>query len=594
MQDLGDWKKTHHCNALRASDIGQEVCLMGWVLRRRDHGGLIFIDLRDREGITQVVFSPDVNAASHQEAHRLRSEYVIAIKGKVRRRPEGMENPKIPTGEIEVAVEELKILNTSKTPPWPLDEDPEVSESLRLRYRYLDLRRPEMYRNLLLRHRVAQACRQYLNAQGFLEVETPFLTKSTPEGARDFLIPSRLNPGRFYALPQSPQLFKQILMIAGVERYYQIVRCFRDEDLRADRQPEFTQLDLEMAFINEEDILSLMEGLIRHIFRETLEVELPQPFPRLSYDQAIERYGLDRPDVRFGLELIDLSDIFRQTGFKVFRQALEAGGVVKALKVSADFSRKDLDDLTTFATNFGARGLAWIKVRADGLQAPIVKFFRPEEVEELKRSLDLKPGETVFFGADQAPIVNRVLGELRLELARRLDLIPKEIFAPIWILDFPMFEFDEDEGRWVAVHHPFTAPKETDLEFLESAPGRVRSRAYDLVLNGVEIGGGSIRIHRKDIQERVFSLLQISPQEAEEKFGFLLEALTYGAPPHGGIALGFDRLVMLMAGCESIREVIAFPKTQKAQCLMTGAPSPVSMTQLAELYIKPGWLKERK
>ncbi len=595
MESMGGLKRTHDCYSITEESLEAEVVLMGWVHRRRDHGGLIFVDLRDRKGITQVVFAPEVDEKAHQKAHSLRSEYVIAVRGKVRRRPEGMENPKIKTGMVEVACTELRILNTSKTPPFPLDEDREVSESVRLKYRYIDLRKAHMVANLTLRHRVCQAMREYLSRHDFLEIETPMLTRSTPEGARDYLVPSRVNPGRFYALPQSPQLFKQILMIAGMERYFQIVRCFRDEDLRADRQPEFTQLDMEMSFIDEEDIMGLIEGLMQHVFSNALGVELNPPFPRLTYQEAMERFGTDRPDTRFGLELVDITDIASGCGLKVFNTIVESGGVVKAIngKGMADLSRKDLDVLTEFAQSFGAKGLAWVKIKEEGSwQSPIAKFFKHDEQQEIMERLQAVPGDILFFGADTAETVYRVLGELRLELARRRNLLPGKGFNFVWVTHFPLLEFDEDEGRFKALHHPFTAPSKEDLDLLDTEPSRVRSRAYDLVLNGIEIGGGSIRIHQEAVQKRVFKALNISDEEAEEKFGFLLEALTLGAPPHGGIAFGLDRLVMLMAGRDTIRDVIAFPKTQKAQCLMTHAPAEVSMAQLAELYLRPDWQRE--
>ncbi len=592
MEPMGELRRTHDCYSITEESLESEVTLMGWVHRRRDHGGLIFVDLRDREGITQVVFAPEVNAKAHEKAHSLRSEYVIAVQGKVRRRPEGMENPKIKTGMVEVACEDLRILNTSKTPPFPLDEEKEVSENVRLKYRYIDLRRPVMLENLKLRHNVCQAMRRYLSGEGFFEIETPMLTRSTPEGARDYLVPSRVNPGKFYALPQSPQLYKQILMISGMEKYFQIVRCFRDEDLRADRQPEFTQLDMEMSFVKEEDVIKLIEGLMGHIFKETLGLQVKTPFKRLTYHEAMERFGTDRPDMRFGLELMDITDIAAGCGLKVFNTVAATGGVVKAInaKGMADLSRKDLDVLTEFAQSLGAKGLAWVKIKEDSSwQSPIAKFFSADEQKAIMERLLAEPGDILFFGADQKSTVFKVLGELRLELARKRGLIDENEFNFVWITQFPLLEFDEDEGRFKALHHPFTAPMPEDLDRLETDPASVRSRAYDLVLNGIEIGGGSIRIHQEKIQKKVFKALNIPDEEAEEKFGFLLEALTYGAPPHGGIAFGLDRLVMLMAGRSTIRDVIAFPKTQKAQCLMARAPAEVSMAQLAELYLKPDW-----
>jgi aspartyl-tRNA synthetase len=592
MESMGELKRTHSCNELGVDNVGEEVTLMGWVLRRRDHGGVIFIDLRDRWGITQVVFNPEINESVHAKAHALRSEWVLAVRGRVDRRPPTMENPNLATGAIEILVDELSILNASQTPPFPLDEEVDVSENLRLKYRYLDLRRPDMAANLIFRHRTARAIRNYLDENNFLEVETPVLTRSTPEGARDYLVPSRVNAGRFYALPQSPQLFKQLLMVAGMDRYYQIVKCFRDEDLRADRQPEFTQIDMELSFVNEEDIFQVTEGMINHVMKQTLNYDLPLPLPRMSYDEAMERFGTDRPDLRFGLELVNLTDVVKDCGFQVFKTVVKKNGFIKSInaKGCASFSRKDLDDLTGYVAQFGAKGLAWVKVKAGGeWQSPIAKFFTDEERNAMSTALDAEEGDLLFFVADQPAIAHQALAELRLELARRLDLIDKTTFNFIWITDFPLLEYDHEEKRHTAIHHPFTAPQQEDIDLLTTEPGKVKSRAYDLVLNGTEIGGGSIRIHQKKLQEKVFQALSISLEEAEKKFGFLLQALELGAPPHGGIAFGLDRLLMILCGRETIRDVIAFPKTQKATCPLTEAPSGVARKQLTELYLRPDW-----
>ncbi len=585
---LGDMRRTHHCNALSAKDMGKPVVLMGWVLRRRDHGGVIFIDLRDREGITQVVFNPEINPAVHAKAHDLRSEYVIGVRGRVEPRPDGMVNPKLVTGEIEVLVDELKILNPAKTPPFLIEDNVDVSEPIRLKHRHLDLRRPALQRNITTRHKAGAAVRRFLNDNGFLDIETPVLTRSTPEGARDYLVPSRVNPGQFYALPQSPQLFKQLLMVSGFDRYYQIVRCFRDEDLRADRQPEFTQIDMEMSFVGEEDLIAVSEGMMAAVFADVTGHILPRPFPRLTWEEAMDRYGLDKPDTRFDLELRDVSDIVADSGFKVFSSVVKKGGIVKALNAKGciDFSRKEIDDLTEFVAVYRAKGLAWIKVRDDAWQSPIAKFFTDAEKARLAERIDMAPGDLVFFVADQPKVTNEALGHLRNHLGRKLGLIDDSRFEFTWVTHFPMFEYDDTEKRYQALHHPFTAPLEADYDRLESEPSAVRSRAYDLVLNGFEVGGGSIRIHDMELQQRVFAALGMAPETYREKFGFLLDALESGAPPHGGIAFGFDRLTMLLCGETSIRDVIAFPKTQKAACLLTNAPSEATGTQLDELSLR--------
>ena len=586
LDTLADWNRTHDCGSLRAADIGREALLMGWVNTRRDLGNLIFIDLRDREGITQIVFDPNVDEESHAKARVLRNEWVLAVKGKVSPRLEGQENLKLPTGAIELKVTGLKILNKSETPPFQVDGAVDASETLRLKYRYLELRRRKLFQNFLQRHRMTALVRDYLNRNGFIEVETPFLTKSTPEGARDYLVPSRIHKGLFYALPQSPQLFKQLLMIAGFDRYYQVVRCFRDEDLRADRQPEFTQVDLEMSFSSEEHIIALIEGMMAELFEKILGVKIVLPLPRLEYREAIDRFGTDRPDTRFGMEMKDISDLAANSDFQVLKGVLQQGGIVKAINVPKGaglFSRKALDELSQLVVQAGAKGLMNVKITPEGWQSSLDKFFKKEDKAAVNQRTGAAPGDLLLIAADKASIVNSCLGMLRLELAKRLNLLNKDHYALVWVTRFPLLEYNEEEARLESVHHPFTSPLEEDLPLLQHQPEKVRARAYDIVLNGSEIGGGSVRIHNPALQETLFKILGISQEEANLKFGFFLEALRYGAPPHAGIALGLDRWAAILTGSESIREVIAFPKTQTASCLMSDAPSRVDQKQLDEL-----------
>jgi aspartyl-tRNA synthetase len=575
--------RTHFCGDLRRENVGEEVVLFGWVHRRRDHGGLIFIDLRDRSGIVQVVADPMRSKDAFSVAEDVKGEFVIRVQGEVLKRPEGTENPSLPTGEVEVRADRIEVLSEAETPPFEIEDEAKVDEMLRLKYRYLDLRRPIMTKNLIFRHKVVEKVRSFLNKEGFIEVETPYLTKSTPEGARDYLVPSRIHPGHFYALAQSPQLFKQILMISGFERYYQLARCFRDEDLRRDRQPEHTQIDIEMSFCGEDEVMSLVEEMIKEVF-SLIGEKVKTPFPRLSYDEAVLKYGTDKPDLRYSLHIEDLSEGFKESRFQVLKKELEKGGVVRGIKAEANFTRKDLDELTEFVKNAGLGGLIWLR-RESEWKSPVVKFLSSSELEFIERKLKVKEGEFAFLLAGKEEDVAKVAGLLRENLAERLDLKEKG-FKLLWVNDFPLLEWSEEEKRYVSKHHPFTRPTEESLTYLEKEPLKVRAYAYDLVVNGIEVGGGSLRIYRPELQEKIFKVLGMNDTEVQEKFGFLLEAFKFGVPPHGGIALGLDRLVMILAGCESIRDVIAFPKTQSAVCPMTGAPSTVDKKQLKELHLK--------
>ncbi|MEN6313066.1 MAG: aspartate--tRNA ligase [Clostridiaceae bacterium] len=582
-------RRTHRCTELGVDDIGRKVTVMGWVQKRRDLGGVIFVDLRDRTGILQVVFNSMNGSGMFEKAESIRSEYVLAVVGEVTGRSPETVNPKLKTGVIEVMATELRILSKAETPPIQIEEDSDVNEMLRLKYRYLDLRRPDMQANLMLRHRVAKIARDYFDTNGFIEVETPVLIKSSPEGARDYLVPSRVHPGKFYALPQSPQLFKQLLMVAGFDRYMQITKCFRDEDLRADRQPEFTQIDLEMSFVSVDDVISVNEGFIKRVFKEALGLDVKTPFLRLPYQEAMDRYGSDKPDIRFGLELVNVSDLVAGSGFKVFADTVKNGGRVRAINAKGcgeKFSRREIDSLVEFVKTYKAKGMAWIVVGENELKSAITKFFTEDEVKALLERTEAKPGDLICFVADRDQVVYDSLGALRLELARKLDLLDKNEFKFLWVTEFPLLEYDEEEKRWVAKHHPFTSPMDEDIEYMDTDPGRVRAKAYDIVLNGTELGGGSIRIHMQDLQSKMFKLLGFTEEEAWAKFGYLLEAFKYGVPPHGGLAYGLDRMIMLMAGKNSIRDVIAFPKVQNASDPMTNAPDMVDLKQLKELHIK--------